>query len=857
MRTVGVSLEAETGPYQRDVTGAARTTRALKGDVDALGVTAERTGRKVDDLGGDFRDTARDAQALQREISETKRSLAGLAVEFAAAGSVADRLDISKSMRRQQGELRQLLRVEKLLPTPAEVQPAARSLGRGVLAGMATSIEGAGPVLVPALAGTVVAVAPLIGATVSGAILGAAGLGGVIGGLALARKDPRVQAAIDGLGDRLQDRLTRSTSVFVQPALDGIARIDQALQRVDIESALRNTAQHVKPLMDGVGVAVENIGDGLVRLARNSGPALDAIGDGVAMFGKTVGDGLRMLAEHGPEAADALRTLFGIVNGAVKTVFQLVDALTELYRINKAIGGDVLLQQFLKITGNQMDDTATKGRRLGSGTWEAAKGIDGAADAARGAQAPQKALSTTLSNGARSALGQRDALTALSRELRAEADPAFALIDAQRTLKVAQDRAAEAVRQHGRRSQEARQATRDLALAALDLQGKTGQLSTTFTGRLSPAMRATLESAGLTKRQINDVEREFKEARTAAQKYAQNWRANTQLTGETRVELELRRLSSMQQALKSGRTIARLGGAAGMAGGGPVAGYSPSDTADNIPAMLTADEWVIQRPAARRLEQSNPGALKYINETGRLPAYGRGGRVRRYAGGGQVWPFDVNVGGAWAPSEQQAMAAVMPSGGPTDAWILATVHGRFPGLHAISVFRPGSRTLSGNASYHGMHRAVDWPPSRALAEWWNANYKARTKELITPWQSLNIHNGQRHAYSEAIYRQHSGSNAHDHIAMAGGGLITEPVFGVGASGRTYSFAERGIETVTPGVATGGGAGAGTVVNLNVALAAGANPREAGRQIAQVLQTYLAGGGSVIVGGRTVLSAAST
>jgi len=38
--------------------------------------------------------------------------------------------------------------------------------------------------------------------------------------------------------------------------------------------------------------------------------------------------------------------------------------------------------------------------------------------------------------------------------------------------------------------------------------------------------------------------------------------------------------------------------------------------------------------------------------------------------------------------------------------------------------------------------------------------------------------------------------------MAGGGIIGEPVFGVGRSGRSYSFGERGPETVTPGV--GGG-----------------------------------------------------
>ena len=46
--------------------------------------------------------------------------------------------------------------------------------------------------------------------------------------------------------------------------------------------------------------------------------------------------------------------------------------------------------------------------------------------------------------------------------------------------------------------------------------------------------------------------------------------------------------------------------------------------------------------------------------------------------------------------------------------------------------------------------------------------------------------------------------------MATGGIINEPIFGVGQSGRTYSFGERGAEAVTPL-----GQGTGTTVNVTV------------------------------------------
>ena len=45
---------------------------------------------------------------------------------------------------------------------------------------------------------------------------------------------------------------------------------------------------------------------------------------------------------------------------------------------------------------------------------------------------------------------------------------------------------------------------------------------------------------------------------------------------------------------------------------------------------------------------------------------------------------------------------------------------------------------------------------------------------------------------------------------ANGGLITEPIFGVGRSGQTYTFGERGQETVTPGKG-----GTNYILNVNV------------------------------------------
>ena len=101
------------------------------------------------------------------------------------------------------------------------------------------------------------------------------------------------------------------------------------------------------------------------------------------------------------------------------------------------------------------------------------------------------------------------------------------------------------------------------------------------------------------------------------------------------------------------------------------------------------------------------------------------------------------------------------------------ISARFPNLGLISGFRPGSVTLTGNRSYHALGRAVDYPAFRPLAAWIKSMFGARTKELITPWQELNLHNGRPHTYTGAVWNQHNfaGGNAHVHWAAENGGLV--------------------------------------------------------------------------------------
>ena len=76
---------------------------------------AGKAGDGLDKLGDSLDATEKDARDLDRQIAEVEGSLKTLAVAFARTDDAVDRLDITKSMRRQQSELRKLTSAKNLL----------------------------------------------------------------------------------------------------------------------------------------------------------------------------------------------------------------------------------------------------------------------------------------------------------------------------------------------------------------------------------------------------------------------------------------------------------------------------------------------------------------------------------------------------------------------------------------------------------------------------------------------------------------------------------------------------------------------------------------------------------------------
>lgn len=157
------------------------------------------------------------------------------------------------------------------------------------------------------------------------------------------------------------------------------------------------------------------------------------------------------------------------------------------------------------------------------------------------------------------------------------------------------------------------------------------------------------------------------------------------------------------------------------------------------------------------------------------------------AGVSKVWPvlpmkrtmpWDIPAGGAnslrqaaidFIKGEAEKYAPPLSGGIGWEAMWNA-VKTRFPDAALHSAYRPGAITATGNASYHGMGRAIDISPRSDIAEWIRANYMAATREMIfSPMGSRQIHNGSDHYYTGVTRDMHWD---HVHWAMKMGGLLS-------------------------------------------------------------------------------------
>jgi hypothetical protein len=730
----------------------------------------------------------------------------------------------------------------------------------------------------------------------------AAGVGGVIGGVLLAAKDPRVQQAATSLSATLLGELQGKASGFIGPVLGAIDKVRRAFDDLDpVLNRIFNSSRFVQPLVDGAVQGVKGFLAGLANAVDKADPVINQLGLSLSQLGTAAGDFFTKMAGHADEGAAAIRGLTHRDDRlprrrrrhhrrCLSEVFGVLDTVTD--GVKKVSGGASpagldhllgLLRGRSKTGGKNTDEAALSAEQVLRGA-RAGQGLGHAPPPAARSATSSLPTRTSRPRRRRSRIAQKaynDSLDALGpaggratqvadglrRAIDALHGAQVSATDANEAYEASWDSLTASIKANGRSlnihtvaGRSNRDALEAVAAAArdgyvADVQAGIGiaQATKKHDARIT-ALKEEAHRSGLNKKATNDLIDTY----GAIPKKKET---NLILSGLNKVAQALEGLYLYQRSLATGRTVGQVahdiahekGLPSGFQGpvkgpdgkfyaqGGQVSGWSPHPRADNIPAMLTANEWVHPVDAVDYYGPQIMGAIQKRQvprevlaefATGQL---GKMGDLPFFATGGRVAPVDtstlmrfmVNASGTRVPSKTEVAAKVPIGAGPAGDFVRAqngkpyiwasagpkgydcsgiasavynVAHGRNPYNHIFSTSSlPGhwfpKRGIGGPLT-------VAWSnPGESPASSTTGHMMGMVNGLTfesTGSRGVHLGASTRRLTDFAHIAHYAQGGPVGHIAMANGGVIREPVVGIGASGRTYSFGERGAETVTPG-----------------------------------------------------------
>jgi len=532
----------------------------LKGDLHDVETASDKAGNKLSSIGERSKTVKGDLARLDDGIRSSTRALSDLHSALANTDDAAQRLDIRKAISKVQADLASSQKARKFKLTELfDLEPDGNFAQR-LMGNISSALASAPPL---AIAGGVIgaALAPSIAAGIGAGIAGGVGLAAIGGGVALIAKDPIIASNAERIGSTFKDKITKSArGAFEGPVVESLGKLETLANRSapKIGKIFEATAPAVRGLTTNIVHLADSFMDDLVTAANNSGPAIDALGGILEHTGASVGDMISTLSEDAPAGASALEDLDMSLQNIIHTTTMFIDGLADIKSGADSFDEKIdssrnsIEDFFTKMSGGRaVFDITADGYEHGT---EAAKlyseGIIGAKGSLNDyehylhpAAEGTKKLSEEMSVAEEAANGEKAALAGLANELKAQVDPVFGLLDASDKLTTAQKKYADSVKKSGKNSTDSKEALRDLAGAALDLEGKAGALGDTFNGTMTPALRNTLHAAGLTDKQIDELGKQFREAKRDGDRFAKNYVASAKVNGTSGASQKIRSIT--------------------------------------------------------------------------------------------------------------------------------------------------------------------------------------------------------------------------------------------------------------------------------------------------------------------------
>lgn len=633
-RTVSVELKAKLTEYIRGMKDAGKATGDTRDQAEKLAAAGEKavapmerfgksiggSGRVAAATAKDYAEMSGDLAKMDDQIKTTEAAITSLAKAFARGGDIKLLDDINE----QRTKLKQLTDVRKLLPEPAEFAAVGATFATRLVGSIGSSVASAsaklGGSVGPTIGGAIgVAAAPVLASTIATTLSATAAFSVLSAGVAAAISgDVELQNAGKSAAQQFMSGLEDEADVLSGPILDSLDILSDAGARISdkLGNAFSALSDDLVPFVEKVARAGEAIVGALADAAAESGPALDGLGDSITLLGDGIATFIDLVADGGPEAADNLRMIAGVAADLIKVSGGVVALLNDLSKIPGVSGVLPILKDHYAEAADESDNLADHTDHLGG----------------------------AMSTAERAARGQTDALSELSKELKAQTDPVFGLLRSQEKLAAAQKDATDAARKHGEQSPEYQEALRKQAEAALALEDAVGKVAATSSGRMTPELRATFRAAGITERGIRDLEKQFFDAKRAGEAFAKNYRA-TVSANTTQAMSRMREAKALYDRFRNKQITVDVFVAQHVqnkvnaqleryerATGGPIIGPGTT-TSDSIPAWLSNGEhvWTAAEVQAagghRAVESMRAGVL--------------GGAAQSYATGGQVAPARV------------------------------------------------------------------------------------------------------------------------------------------------------------------------------------------------------------------------
>lgn len=296
---------------------------------ETVSPAASKAAGAVEDLGDAMRATAADGKKLDREIGQAERQLRQLATQYARTDDAAGRMDLTKSMRKQQAEIRRLVGARKLLP-PDLGDDEAKGFAAKFVARLGPLVASA-PIS-PHMAAAFVPALAVISGGVAAAVTGGVAAAVAGGGVALAFRDESVKAEASALGAEVGEIMTRAAEPFVPATLAAINRVRAGFH--DLEPDLRamgqDAAKFVEPLTDGLVGGASSLVGSLRVVVRNAEPVVEVLGKHGTQAAAALGTSLELLSQDAEHMGAVLDGMLTTVEGVTIGVSALISGVNQI-----------------------------------------------------------------------------------------------------------------------------------------------------------------------------------------------------------------------------------------------------------------------------------------------------------------------------------------------------------------------------------------------------------------------------------------------------------------------------------------------------------------------------------------------